>query len=132
MKRLKKYVSILLMLSLLTGLASCEDDETIFDEVVGRTWVGFLGFDNGFEDLESGVYLGSDGFGEDKLYFYSDGAYYDTFRIKWTISGGSIFIDYGRKIAPRELKNVYVRKGYLSAELYIDGYYIEDVELVME
>ena len=43
MKNLKKYVGVLMLLTLLVGFTSCEDDETIFDHIVGRTWVGDLG-----------------------------------------------------------------------------------------
>ena len=39
MKNLKKYVGVLMLLSLLVGFTSCEDDETIFDRIVGRTWI---------------------------------------------------------------------------------------------
>ena len=38
MKNLKKYVGVLMLLTLLVGFTSCEDDETIFDHIVGRTW----------------------------------------------------------------------------------------------
>lgn len=44
MKNLKKYVGVLMLLTLLVGFTSCENDETIFDHIVGRTWVGDLGF----------------------------------------------------------------------------------------
>lgn len=46
MKNLKKYVGVLMLLSLLVGFTSCEDDETIFDRIVGRTWIGDLGFES--------------------------------------------------------------------------------------
>lgn len=131
MKTLKRHAGILLMLTLLVGFTSCEDDEDIFDEVVGRTWVGYLGFHDGRYDLESGIYLSSDGFGEDELRYYDTHTLYDTFRIQWEISGGSIFINYGNRAAPRELRDVYVRKGRLSAALFVDGIYVEDVELIM-
>ena len=56
MKNLKKYVGVLMLLSLLVGFTSCEDDETIFDRIVGRTWIGDLGFesDRHHDPLESG------------------------------------------------------------------------------
>ena len=79
MKNLKKYVGVLMLLFLLVGFTSCEDDETIFDRIVGRTWIGDLGFesDDRYHDpLESGIYLGADGFGEDQLCYYDNGDYY--------------------------------------------------------
>ena len=36
MKNLKKYVGVLMLLTLLVGFTSCEDDETIFDHIVGH------------------------------------------------------------------------------------------------
>ena len=82
MKNLKKYVGVLMLLFLLVGFTSCEDDETIFDRIVGRTWIGDLGFesDDRYHDpLESGIYLGADGFGEDQLCYYYNGDYYVPF-----------------------------------------------------
>ena len=43
MKLIKKYAGFLLMLTLLVGFTSCEDDEDIYDDLMGRTWVGDLG-----------------------------------------------------------------------------------------
>ena len=40
MKLIKKYAGFLLMLTLLVGFTSCEDDEDIYDDLMGRTWVG--------------------------------------------------------------------------------------------
>lgn len=131
MKTVKRYVGIFMMLTLLVGFTSCEDDESIFDEVVGRTWVGYLGFYDREYDLESGIYLGSDGFGTDELRYYDNHEYYNKYRIQWEVSGGSIFINYGNQALPRELRDVYVRRGRLSAALFVDGRYVEDVELTM-
>lgn len=36
MKNLKKYVGVLMLLTLLVGFTSCEDDETIFDHIMIR------------------------------------------------------------------------------------------------
>lgn len=36
MKNLKKYVGVLMLLTLLVGFTSCEDDETIFDHINGN------------------------------------------------------------------------------------------------
>ena len=55
MKNLKKYVGVLMLLTLLVGFTSCEDDETIFDHIVGRTWVGDLGFWVDNSPVESGI-----------------------------------------------------------------------------
>ena len=39
MKMIKRYAGILMMLTLLVGFTSCEDDEDIYDDLMGRTWV---------------------------------------------------------------------------------------------
>lgn len=135
MRTVKKYVGILLMLALFVGFTSCEDDEDIFDEIAGRTWVGDLGFSTFDVDeypLESGIYLGADGFGDDELHYYDNGEFYRTINLQWSVQSGSIYIDYGNVAAPRELRNVYVSRGRLTASLYIAGRYFDEVELSMQ
>ena len=136
MKNLKKYVGVLMLLFLLVGFTSCEDDETIFDRIVGRTWIGDLGFesDDRYHDpLESGIYLGADGFGEDQLCYYDNGDYYGKpLRLQWSVGNGTLYIDYGNVAPPRELRNVYVSHGRMTRTLYINGFYYGDVELYMQ
>lgn len=136
MKMIKKYASILMMLTLLVGFTSCEDDETLFDRVVGRTWFGDLGFEtnDAYRDLlDSSIYLGADGFGDDQLYYYDNGREYGRpLRLYWSVGNGSLYIDYGNVAAPRELRNVYVSRGRMAGTLYIDGYYYGDVELYLQ
>ena len=118
MKNLKKYVGVLMLLFLLVGFTSCEDDETIFDRIVGRTWIG---------------YLGADGFGEDQLCYYDNGDYYGKpLRLQWSVGNGTLYIDYGNVAPPRELRNVYVSHGRMTGTLYINGFYYGDVELYMQ
>lgn len=45
------------MLTLLVGFTSCEDDEDIYDDLMGRTWVGDLGFGTNRDPIESGIRL---------------------------------------------------------------------------
>ena len=54
MKLIKQYAGFLLMLTLLVGFTSCEDDEDIYDDLMGRTWVGDLGFGTNRDPIESG------------------------------------------------------------------------------
>ena len=44
MKMIKRYAGILMMLTLLVGFTSCEDDEDIYDDMMERTSVGDLWF----------------------------------------------------------------------------------------
>ena len=131
MKMLKKYGSILMMLTLLVGFTSCDDDEDLFDQIVGRKWVGYLGFQDRLEDLESGVYFGSDGFGSDELDYY-DGERFGTLNMQWWIERGTIVISYGNRASLRELRNIYVRRGRLEADLYVEGQFIDRIELIMQ
>ena len=62
MKLIKKYAGFLLMLTLLVGFTSCEDDEDIYDDLMGRTWVGDLGFGTNRDPIESGIRLDNNGF----------------------------------------------------------------------
>ena len=61
MKLIKKYAGFLLMLTLLVGFTSCEDDEDIYDDLMGRTWVGDLGFGTNRDPIESGIRLDNNG-----------------------------------------------------------------------
>ena len=54
MNNILKYTkSLFLCLSIIIGLTSCEDDETVFDRIVGYEWVGDLGFADRYGPLES-------------------------------------------------------------------------------
>ena len=129
MKKMKKCAGILLMLAVLVGFTSCQDDETIFDKVVGRTWVGDLGFGPNNDLVESGVYLGGDGFGTDEQLYVRDKTPRGTYNITWEVVDGSIFIRYGNRAAIRELRNVYVSNGQINAALFVDRVFVADVVL---
>jgi len=43
-----------------------------------------------------------------------------------------IYISYGRADYPRELRNVYIRRGRLTGELFIDGQYYDRITLYMQ
>ena len=47
MKLIKKYAGLLLMLTLLVGFTSCEDDEDLEERMFGRVWVGDVGMSAG-------------------------------------------------------------------------------------
>lgn len=118
---MKKLLLLIGMLLVLAGFSSCESEETTFDRVVGRIWIGNLGFMDGSFPLESGVYFRSDGFGEDELCYADNGAPFRKLSIQWYIERNTIYIDYGRVAPPRELRRVYVGNGSLTGTLYVDG-----------
>ncbi|MEG1701086.1 MAG: hypothetical protein RRY33_07475 [Alistipes sp.] len=131
---MKKLLLITTLLALLVGLSSCESDETVYDRIVGRVWIGNLGFvsDDAYHyPLESGIYFGSDGFGDDEL-CYADGQSYAKLRCQWFVEDGDLYIDYGRVADPRELRNVYVGHGSLTGDLFVGGYSYGTVTLHMQ
>lgn len=129
--RMVAYTKVLLLLVVILGFTACQDDETIYDRVVGRTWAGDLGFGSDDEPLESAVYLGSDGFGEDRQCFYDDDECLRPLHIRWWIENSSLYIDYGNQYPRRELRNVYVSKGRLTGDLYFEGRFFDAVTLEM-
>jgi len=128
-KKLQKFAAILLMFAVLIGFTSCQKDETIFDKIVGRTWVGDLWFGSDQSPIESGVYLGGDGFGTDEQYYYNSNRPYQTLNITWEVSNGTIIIRYGNRADTRELRNAYVSNGQINADLYINGRFVDDIVL---
>ena len=111
MKLIKKYAGFLLMLTLLVGFTSCEDDEDIYDDLMGRTWVGDLGFGTNRDPIESGIRLDNNGLGID----------YRT-----------LYLDYGYDFALREVRGVRVSGRYMRGDLYLDGEFFGYIELRMQ
>lgn len=132
MRTFKKYVGILMMLTMLVGFTSCEDDEDIYDDLMGRTWVGDLGFGYDDDPIESAIRLDSNSLGIDYLSYYEGGARWRDLPFKWGVEYGTLFIDYGRDYDLREIKNVRVKGRYLCGDLFIGGEYFDYIELRME
>lgn len=125
------FTKALLLLVMVLGFTACESDETIYDRIVGRTWTGDLGFGTDEDPFESAVSLGSDGFGTDDQWCYEHHEAMDLLNIHWWIEDGSLFIDYGKRAAQREIRNVYVSKGRLTGDLYFSGAFFDVVTLEM-
>ena len=110
------------MLLAAVGFSSCEnDDDDLYDTLTGRVWAGDLGFYQDGYALDSYVYFGADGFGSDELRYADNGRLLDT-----------VYIDYGRVDLPRELRRVHIRRGMLTADLYIGGRYYDRITLYMQ
>lgn len=131
-ERIMTYTKALLLLVVVLGFTACQDDETVYDRIVGRVWVGDLGFADRDDALESGVYFGSDGFGTDEQCFYDYEDCFEELRIRWWIDHGTLFIDYGNKYPRRELRGVYVSGHTLTGDLYFDGRFFDTVTLEMD
>lgn len=108
MKLIKKYAGFLLMLTLLVGFTSCEDDEDIYDDLMGRTWVGDLGFGTNRDPIESGIRLDNNGLGIDYQVYDYDGASAGDLPFRWRVDYGTLYLDYGYDFALREVRGVRV------------------------
>ena len=82
--------------------------------------------------LDSYVYFGADGFGSDELRYADNGRLLDTLNIQWDAYDDTVYIDYGRVDLPRELRRVHIRRGMLTADLYIGGRYYDRITLYMQ
>ena len=107
-----------MLLTLLVGFTSCEDDETIFDHIVGRTWVGDLGFWVDNSPVESGITFKSNGFGVDEQWYYDWDRVAAVLDVRWWIEDGDLFLDYGNGYPLLILADVYVEGRYLTGRLY--------------
>jgi len=132
---MKKLLLAFVLLGAAVGLAGCDCNEhphTVGDTIVGRIWAGDLGFyQYDLYPLDSHVHFGTDGFGTDELRFADDGTFLDRLNIRWEAFDDCIRIDYGHAADLRELYDVRIRSGRLTAELYIGGLYYGRIELYM-
>lgn len=76
--------------------------------------------------------LRGDGFGSDELRYADNGRLLDTLNIQWDAYDDTVYIDYGRVDLPRELRRVHIRRGMLTADLYIGGRYYDRITLYMQ
>ena len=139
MEMIKKYAGILMMLTLLVGFTSCEDDEDIYDDLMGRTWVGDLWFGSNNNPIESGIRLDNNGLGIDYQVFDYDGRPAGDLPFRWWVDYGTLYLDYGYDFALREIRGPLTRTPlisrkakYLQGDLYLDGEYIDYIELQMQ
>ncbi len=127
------YVKILLLTTLLWGFTSCESDHTIFDDLVGRTWVGDLGFNYGDAPVESEISFSSDGFATDNQYYFPEdgGRFATSLPIRWRIEYGTLYLDYGNRYPMLEIRGVDISGPNLRGRLYADGVDEGNITLTM-
>mgnify|MGYP000125884631 FL=1 len=123
MKLIKKYAGLLLMLTLLVGFTSCEDDEDLEERMFGRVWVGDVGMNavNG-RILYSEFTFDPDGFGEE-YQFFRKGELYVHFRFQWYWEdrySNNLVLDYGRN-GTSYMDNVDIYRGVMTGIFYLTG-----------
>ena len=123
MKLIKKYAGLLLMLTLLVGFTSCEDDEDFEERMFGRVWVGDVGMNavNG-RILYSEFTFDPDGFGEE-YQFFRNRELYDHFRFQWYWEdrySNNLVLDYGRN-GTSYMDNVDIYRGVMTGIFYLTG-----------
>ena len=132
MKILNPIKLLLVLTMLAVGFSSCEeDDETIYDYLIGRTWVGDLGFIVGPYALESGITFKGNDYAVDRQFYYAEdgGGEAGTLRLNWWIDMGTLYLDYGPDYPLLEIRGVYITGRFLYGELYADGNYEFSVTL---
>ncbi|MBD9110185.1 hypothetical protein K8P02_06460 [Bacteroides nordii] len=132
MKILNPIKLLLVLTMLAVGFSSCEeDDETIYDYLIGRTWVGDLGFIDGPYALESGITFKGNDYAVDRQFYYAEdgGGEAGTLRLNWWIDMGTLYLDYGPDYPLLEIRGVYITGRFLYGELYADGNYEFSVTL---
>ena len=132
MKILNPIKLLLVLTMLAVGFSSCEeDDETMYDYLIGRTWVGDLGFIDGPYALESGITFKGNDYAVDRQFYYAEdgGGEAGTLRLNWWIDMGTLYLDYGPDYPLLEIRGVYITGRFLYGELYADGNYEFSVTL---
>lgn len=125
MKAIRKYGSILIMLTLLVGFASCDDEEDLEERMFGRVWVGDIGLNSdGGRPLYSKFVFNPNGFGEESQYYQYNGGWYKTFPFQWywdSRYSRNLILDYGRN-GISYMDDVDVRRGLMTGIYYFDDY----------
>ena len=119
-----------MMLALIITLTSCENqnDNEIYDALIGRTWVGDLGFTFDNYAVESGITFRGNDFAVDEQYYFGGGRA-TTLDVRWWISHGNLYLDYGSYLPFLEIRNIYVGYSYLDGDFYSDGRYIGRIQI---
>ena len=133
MKRIN-CVKVLFLMTLLLGFTACENDDAVFDNLIGRTWIGDLGFNYRDYPVESGLKFNANGFATDDQYYFPEdgGGFAVSLPVRWKLEYGALVLDYGNKYPLFEIRGVYISGPYLKGRLYVDGVDDGNITLVME
>lgn len=134
MKVLNSIKLLLVLTVAAVSFSSCEDDESIYNDLIYHTWVGDLGLTVGPWDVESGITFKGDDYAIDEQYYYEDGpgGRAATLDVRWWIDMGTLYLDYGPGYPILQIRGVYINGRYLNGDLYSNGIYQFGVSLKME
>ncbi|MCD8094099.1 MAG: hypothetical protein LUF01_15240 [Bacteroides sp.] len=124
MSKTLKYTKLLILCLGMVMLTSCEqDDDTIFDRLIGYGWAGDLGFSDRYgEPVQSGLLFDSNGFGTDEQCYFDDLNHVAfSLPFRWMISDGVLSLDYGNDYPLLEIYDVFVSGDELDGILYVNG-----------
>lgn len=138
MKMIKKYASILMMLTLLAGFTSCEDDEDFEELLIGVTWGGDFGGTavvDGYDyPLYSEITFSARHRGIENQR-YADGAPYQSLDFDWDWDGPDLRLTYydvyGHYLSTLYLCDIDIYRGVLTGTLLDEyGDFIMNVRLL--
>lgn len=130
--KFKKVYALLLMMMVVVGFSSCQDDDNeIYNNLIGYTWIGDLGFNVGPYPVESGITFKGNDYAIDRQYYFAEngGGPAVTLELTWWIDNGNLYLDYGSRYPMLQIRNVFVGNTYLSGPLFENGSYVMDVRL---
>ena len=121
LKRQNLLLATLLMVFMM-GLSSCsQSDDEIYDNLIGYTWVGDLGFNYKGYPVESGITVKGSGYAVERQCYMDNGDFAVSLNLTWIIERGSLWLDYTGTAYMFEIRNVFVGSTYLSGSLYVNG-----------
>ncbi len=114
-----------LMLLTLIGFSSCaqQDDNTLYRNLIGYSWIGDLGFENRGYAVNNIITFKGNDYAVDDQYFMDNGEFATTMTIRWWVDGATLWMDYGGINPMFEIRDLFVGSEYLSGTLYVNGAY---------
>lgn len=132
---IKKYVGVLMMLTLLVGFTSCEDDEDFEELMIGRTWGGDFGgiTDSGYPVYSEITFSARHTGIENQR--YDNGDPYRSLDFDWDWDGPDLrltyYDSYGRYDTTLYLCDMDIYRGVLTGTLLDEyGDFIMNVRLL--
>ncbi len=132
--KLLKFCVFTLLLVTSIGFTSCEDqdDNAIYSGLIDNTYFGDLYFYYDEYPVESYITFKTSDYAIDEQYYFDNGNRATTLDLRWWVSNGTLYLDYGKYLPMLEIRNIVVGGLYLHGDLYSDGAYVNRIELERE